>query len=112
MKKLLSLLITLSVLGLGFTLSASLYWMAESEFQKHINKQAENVHYQVQQRFRVFDELLSSDEKQVQEHARRALVRLSDVFLHENFDPKSSLKSAQLARGSARHRKKTLREHP
>lgn len=63
--------------------------MAESEFQKHINKQAENVHYQVQQRFRVFDELLSSDEKQVQEHARRALVRLSDVFLHENFDPKN-----------------------
>ncbi len=63
--------------------------MAESEFQKNINKQAENVHYQVQQRFRVFDELLSSDEIQVQEHARRALVRLSDVFLHDKFDPKN-----------------------
>ena len=62
--------------------------MAESEFQKHIKEQAENVHFQVQQRFRVFDELLSSDEKQVQEHARRALIRMSDVLMHENFDPK------------------------
>ncbi|MGH1430701.1 MAG: diguanylate cyclase [Neptuniibacter sp.] len=88
MKKLLNLLITLSVLGLGCTLSASLYWMAESEFQKHIKEQAENVHFQVQQRFRVFDELLSSDEKQVQEHARRALIRMSDVLMHEKFDPK------------------------
>lgn len=88
MKKLLSLLITLSILGLGFALSGSLYFMAESEFERHINNQAENVHQQVQQRFRVFDELLSSDEKHVQEHARRALIRLSDVLLYDNFDPK------------------------
>ncbi|MGH1463407.1 MAG: diguanylate cyclase [Neptuniibacter sp.] len=87
MKKLLGLLITISILGLGFALSGSLYFTAKNEFQKHIKTQAENVHYQVQKRFRIFDELLSNDEKQVQEHARRALMHLSDILNYENFNP-------------------------
>jgi len=87
-KKLLGIIITVSILGLGLTLSLVLYWMAESEFRTYIDEQANNVHTQVQQRFRVFDELLSSDEKQVQVHARRALNRLTDVIAHDNFDPK------------------------
>lgn len=87
MKKLLSLLITISVLGVGLALGGALFFTANSEFEEQLQEQVTNVHQEVQQRFRVFDELIANDEKEIQEHATRALHRLSDVLLYEGFTP-------------------------
>ena len=87
MKRLLSLLITLSVLGVGIALSFSLYLTADAEFEKQLESQVTNVHQEVQQRFRVFDELIANDEKEIQVHAAQVLKSLSETLLKDQTDP-------------------------
>jgi len=102
-KRLLSLLITIAVLGVGIILSTVLYLMAKSEFEQQLEDQANNVHHQVQQRFRIFDELLANDEKEIQEHARRTLLRLSDIVLKKDFNSKDWTSSRLQQLSKAHH---------
>lgn len=89
MKRLLSLLILISVLGVGIALSLSLYLTANAEFDKQLASQVTNVHQEVQQRFRVFDELIANDEKEIQIHANQVLKQLSKTLLQGEQDPTS-----------------------
>ncbi|EAR62446.1 GGDEF domain-containing protein [Neptuniibacter caesariensis] len=100
MKRLLSLLITLAVLGVGLILSLTLFFVGKYEFESQVEQQVGHVHQQVRERFRVFDELIANDERELHKRARRALLRLSEVILHENFDPKDwdSERLAQLSK--------------
>ena len=81
MKRLLSLLITLSVLGVSISLSLALFAFANWEVNRHIKQQVEDVHAQVADRFRIFDELIANDEKVLQKQARHALVKLTDQLM-------------------------------
>jgi len=86
-KRLLSILITLSVLGVGLILSFTLFVVGQHEFDQQVSQQVTNVHKQVRDRFRVFDELIANDERELHKRARRALLRLSEVLDHKNFNP-------------------------
>lgn len=87
MKRLLSLLIILSVLGVGLLLSLTLFIIAKKEFQAYIDQQVDHTHQQVRERFQVFDELIANDERELHKQARRALKRVTDIILHDNFKP-------------------------
>lgn len=87
MKRLLSFLITLSVLGVGLILCFTLFVVGQHEFDLQVDQQVNNVHKQVRERFRVFDELIANDERELHKQARRALLRLSEVLDYEHFDP-------------------------
>lgn len=87
MKRLLSLLIILSVLGVGLLLSLTLFIIAKNEFQAYIDQQVDHTHQQVRERFQVFDELIANDERELHKQARRALKRVTDIILHDNFKP-------------------------
>lgn len=86
-KRLLSILITLAVLGVGLLISLTLFFVGKYEVETQINSQVEHVHQQVRERFTLFDELIANDERELHKRARRALLRLSDLLLHDKFDP-------------------------
>ncbi len=87
MKRLLRTLITLAVLGTGSVLSLALYYMASGEIQTQLRQQVEQVHEHVSERFKVFDELLAYDERQIQAHAHHTLPIITQVLTKEPFDP-------------------------
>lgn len=68
-------------------LSLTLYWVLDNEVKNQLQKQAETVHSQVQQRFRIFDELLTADENDIHVHAEAALLSLAEILLTTDKQP-------------------------
>ncbi|WP_286239612.1 diguanylate cyclase [Neptuniibacter halophilus] len=87
MKRLLSLLITLSVIGVGLILSVTLLLVADLELEKRLEQQVDHVHQQIHERFKLFDELIADDERALHKHARRSLSQLEEEVFSTPFDP-------------------------
>jgi len=61
--------------------------MASGEMQAQLQQQVEQVHDHVSERFKVFDELLAYDERQIQSHAHAALPAITEALSKTPFDP-------------------------
>ncbi|MFW1676809.1 diguanylate cyclase [Pontibacter sp. JAM-7] len=85
MKRLIRILITLAVLGTGSVLSLALYYMGSGEMDNQLKQQVEEVHQHVGERFKVFDELLAYDERQIQSHARSVLPIITETLTQQPF---------------------------
>lgn len=87
MKRLLGIFLTIVIVLNALASMLVVYYLIDSEISNSLKTQVHQIHDQVRQRFRIFDELIAGDEKEIRAHATNALPKIANTILAKYPDP-------------------------